>query len=241
MSQKNQGNSHNLLYQDYQFPLEDRKFLDDVAYHIYSVPAKRLTDAIRETLRILTNFKVKIQYALHVTDSSPQTDAWRVVNEHIALIGQHDLPFVTIEIANGPLMVQDKAIYLSPLELAKSFDAMLLEMSGSFTEWWLEGTQTFEQDKSKQLFNKYTVANTFQVATLGYELRRILLDTSTAWEGRCYKDAHGKLQLMLTQKGPMQFDDERVVVKVSIIPPAVFNAAVVEVTEREKQKAQQPA
>lgn len=237
MSTKNHGNTHNLLFQDYKFPLEDRAFLDTIAFSHYdgAGKGKRLSDQLRETLRVLTAYPgFKAQYAVHVTDASitpkeigAKLYEFRSVREHIALLGQKDLPFAVIEILNGPAMAfTEKA--LPPVELAKAFEAKFKEATnvvhpetGVAGEWWMSGEE----------------GSVFQCATLAYEIRRVLLDLSTAWEGVTYKDNHGKVHLNVTQKGDVQFADERLTVQISIIPSPIFNAAVIELSEKEQAPA----
>lgn len=238
MSKKNHGNAHNLLFQDYKFPLEDRAFLDTIAFSHYdgAGKGKRLSDQLRETLRVLTSYPgFKAQYALHVNDAMvpPKVDGDKpyefcLVREQIALLGQDNLPFATIAIENGPAMeFTEKA--LTPVELATAFETKLKDATsvahpenGVGGEWWL---------------GYLGLGQTFQCATLAYEIRRVLLDLSTAWEGITYRDNHGKVHLNITQKGSVQFVDERLTVHIVIIPCDIFNAAVIEHAKKEQAEA----
>lgn len=234
MSKTNHGNTHNLLFQDYKFPLEDRHFLDGIAFMHYDGVGrgKHLAEQIRETLRVLTAYPgFRAQYAVHVTDATIPAQkegekpfAWRSVNEQIVLLGQKALPFTAISISNGPRTTPDVDFDLSPITMASKFEEELKKKFGVFDEWWLDGVTA----------NK---ANTFQAATLSYEVRRILVDLSAKFHGRIHHDKHGKLCLSLTQRGDLQFPDERINVRIALVHPSVFNAAVIEAQEKEKAAA----
>jgi plasmid stabilization system protein ParE len=220
MSKQNQGNAHHLLFQDYKFPLADRDFLDTIAFIHYDGAArsKRVSETIRETLRNMCAFPgFRAQYALHVTDSDASPHAWRQVIEHATLIGQQALPFAAIQLKNGPLAtIHTDRELISIAKLIPAFEACL-ECSVTQNEWWVEGGEA--------------TGNTFQVQTFLYEWRRILLDLPGAFVGTTYKDSHGKVHLYFTQAGELQFEDERIEVSVTLIPPAVFNEAVLEASK----------
>jgi hypothetical protein len=227
MSKQNQGNAHHLLFQDYKFPLADRDFLDSIAFIHYDGAArsKRVSETIRETLRNMCAFPgFRAQYALHVADSDASPHAWRQVIEHATLIGQQALPFATIQLKNGPRTTFHTDH--EPISIAKlipAFEACFKDLQAQ-SEWWVEGV-TGEAS-----------GNTFQVQTFLYEWRRILLDIPDAFKGITYKDSHGKVHLYFTQAGELEFGDERIEVSVTLIPPALFNEAVLESTKQESQK-----
>ena len=224
MSTINQADTHHLLFVDYKFPLEDKPFLDRYAHiHFEGVAkSKRVSESIRETLRVMAAFPgLKLQYAVH---ASPVDDkhAWSQVHEYITMIGQEDLPFATIHLKNGPRTkvfgrTGDGGEALPVLKLIESFEKKLVEAKAS--EWWVG-----EEGQS------------FQVQTLEYEWRKILLDLPGEFHGMSYNDGHGKTHLYFTQvgdkDGKLEFEDERIEVTLTVIHPAVFNAAVIEKREQ---------
>jgi hypothetical protein len=228
------SDTHHLLFQDYKFPLVDRDFLDRMALHVYdgASRSKRVTDAIRETLRILTAYSgFQAQYSLasnmaelprsqeDVAKGKPVV-TYRQVHEHIALVGQDTLPFAVLDIVNGPRKIEGEYTH-SPRKLVEEFEKFFEAEQGS--EWWLK-----EDEK-------------FQLATFTYEWRRIVLDLPVGFGGRVWKDAAGKIHFYATQGNDPEFADERLNVHLIVVPPSRFNGAVVEKEEAAQKDAAVPA
>jgi hypothetical protein len=228
--------AHHLRFNDYKFPLEDRAFLDKIAFMKYdgAGKSKRLTDAIRETLRILTAFDgFRANYSLTTSPSDTSKNAMSLVQETVTAVGQDETPFFSLHMLNGPLMLPvylqpKKAVegeeptkapefIASPVDLIGAFDALFgTERSG---DWWLG-------EDSK-----------FQVATFLYEWRRVILDLPFGFHGHAWKDSHGVAHFFLTQAGELEFADDRLNLYLAVTLPSTFNGKVIE-KEKELSKAE---
>jgi hypothetical protein len=114
MSSKTLDDAHHLFFQDYKFGLEDRAFLEYIAYHLYdgASKSKPVTETIRESLRNLTahpGFTAQYGLLVNKVAGSPSeakaghdVPTWQHVNEHISLTGQSGLTYATISMCNGP-------------------------------------------------------------------------------------------------------------------------------------------
>lgn len=221
MSKKLVNDAHHLLFNDYKFAGEDRAFLEKIAYSYYTGNgrSRRLTDEIRETLRVLTSYPGFVaQYALHVQRNDASQHAWTAVNEHIAFVGQAGLIYSTLVMSNGP--VKDVKTDMAPLELVAGLEKLMHVEGATETEWWLD---------------YHGEAASFQLATFLYEMRRILVGVPAGFKGHVWNDGHGKVHLVLTQVSGVEFADEQLYVHLTVTHPSIFNAAV---TEAARQAAE---
>lgn len=228
MSLKTSGDAHHLLFQDYKFNLENTAFLEQIAYLYYSVGsgAKRVTETIRETMRVFTSYpKFRSTYSVIVGKSDDSQHGWHTVSEHLSFIGQNGMAFATLAMSNGPTQQQfaKDAKLLTMLETVQALEDAL-KMTSDVNEWWLD-----------DVWGKPPA--TFQLATFLYEMRRVLVDAPQNFMGRVWKDGHGKVHLFLTQSVEPQFADERLNVHLVVQHPERFAGAVIEAAKAEVKAA----
>jgi hypothetical protein len=238
MSKRAINDAHHLLFSDYKFPLEDKAFLEKIAYHYYSGNghSRRVTETIRETLRIMTSHPGFVaQYAVNLKKSStPDFTLFDTVHEHVAFIGQEGLTYATLVMTSGPIAVEGlelsmiETVNALERELNKTTDAADAISTVTMEEWWLDGSQAHEPLATGSSQDRYVSANTFQLATFLYEWRRILLDAPSNFKGKVWDDGHRKIHLVLTQASPVEFADEQLYVHLTLVHPSTFNAAIIE-------------
>ncbi len=238
--------AHHLNFKDYKFPLEDRAFLDKIAFIHYdgAAKSKRVSDAIRETLRILTAYNGFVaHYDVSATvkfmskplgDGTSTVVELHQVSERIGFIGQDKKGFGQLNLLNGALLLP---AYLQPKKAdVKEGEAAKEEQAHEFISNPVKLIAAFEQAFEGERSAEWWLAdgNKFQVATFLYEWRRIVLDLPFGFHGHAWKDNHGVVHFYATQSGDLEFPDERLNLYLSITLPSVFNGKVIELEKAEQ-------
>jgi hypothetical protein len=234
--------AHHLNFKDYKFPLEDRAFLDKIAFIHYdgAAKSKRVSDAIRETLRILTAYNGFVaHYDVSATvkfmskplgDGTSTVVELHQVSERIGFIGQDKKGFGQLNLINGALLLP------TYLQAKKAGDEKegdpKHEFISSPVQLIAELEKAFEAERSAEWWLKD--GNKFQVATFLYEWRRIVLDLPFGFHGHVWKDNHGVVHFYATQADELEFADERLNLYLSITLPSVFNGKVIELEKAEQ-------
>jgi hypothetical protein len=234
--------AHHLQFKDYKFPLEDRAFLDKVAFIHYdgAAKSKRVSDAIRETLRILTaynGFQAHYSVSSTVKIGTKPLDNGNLglieqhqVSERVDLVGQDKKGFGQLNLINGALLLP------TYLQAKKAGDEKegdpKHEFISSPVQLIAELEKAFEAERSAEWWLKD--GNKFQVATFLYEWRRIVLDLPFGFHGHVWKDNHGVVHFYATQADELEFADERLNLYLSITLPSVFNGKVIELEKAEQ-------
>jgi len=221
------SDSHHLLFKDYKFPLEDRSFLDKLAFNHYEgvAKSKRVIDALHDMLRTLVAYSVQVRYGLSVTPVAvPGPATVTQVSERADLVGQDDKIYLSINMING---AEYLPAYLQPKKAEEGKEPEKAPEYISNPVKLIDAVEhVFAAERHHEWFLKD--GRTFQVATLLYELRRVVLDLPFGFHGHVWKDNHGVAHFYVTQAVAPEFADERLNVYFSIVLPSVFNGKVIE-------------
>lgn len=242
--------SHHLHFKDYKFPLEDRSFLDKIAFIHYdgAAKSKRVSDTIRETLRILTAYSgFQAHYSVSTTtkfmskplgDNTSTVVELHQVSERVDLVGQDKRGFGQLNLLNGELILP---AYLQPrkAEVVKEGETPKEEPKHEFISSPVKLIEAFEKAFEHERGGVWWLKddNQFQVATFLYEWRRIILDLPFGFHGNTWKDNHGVVHFFATQSGELEFPDERLNLYLSLDLPSTFNAKVIDQERAEQSKA----